>query len=63
MDCLYDKKIVLKFGSVMYNELIKQVEMSLKVLMFNGNLIVQYCCLITWLRTAKETVGNQGPSN
>jgi hypothetical protein len=55
------KKIVLKLGSVMYNELIKQVEMSLNVLMLNP--IIQYCCLITWLRTAKETVGNQGPSN
>jgi hypothetical protein len=57
------KKFVLKLGSVMYNKLIKQVEMSLKVLMLNGNPIIQYCCPITWPRTAKERVGNQGPNN
>jgi hypothetical protein len=48
---------------MMYNELIKQSWNVWKVLMFNGNLIIKYYRLIAWLRTAKEMVGNQGPSN
>jgi hypothetical protein len=41
MDCLHDKKKVLKLGLVMRNELIKQVQMSLKMLiLLDGNTII-----------------------
>jgi hypothetical protein len=55
------KKKVLKLGLVMCNELINQVQMSLKKsILLDGNRIMKQYHLITWVRTAKERVGKQG---